>query len=64
MELRGLSLNSSEIDSLIEQSKQKEQEYYNYLIQDYGFSGKKDYSPENLKDLLKFALGYSEYSLT
>ena len=60
MELRGLSLNSSEISSLIEQSKQKEQEYYNYLIQDYGFSGKKDYSPENLKDLLKFALGYSE----
>ena len=60
MELRGLSLNSSEISSLIEQSKQKEQEYYNYLIQDYGFSGKKDYSPGNLKDLLKFALGYSE----
>ena len=41
MELRGLSLNSSEISSLIEQSKQKEQEYYNYLIQDYGFSGKR-----------------------
>ena len=60
MELIGLSLNSNKISNLIEQSKQKEQEYYNYLIQDYGFSGKKDYSPENLKDLLKFALGYSE----
>lgn len=60
MELIGLSLNSNKISSLIEFSKQKEQEYYNYLIQDYGFGDKQDYNSDNLKDLLKNFLGYSE----
>lgn len=56
MELKGLSLDDKRINDLINLSKEKEQEYYVWLINDYGFNDLGDYSPGRLKLLLQLFL--------
>lgn len=53
MELKGLSLDDKRINDLISLSKEKEKEYYNWLINDYGFDNQGDYSSGRLKLLLQ-----------